>query len=138
MVGLVCVSRAADPRGRVDTRKLAGVQNFVQDEFDRRTKVIQVVNSLLYLSTNDNEGIIFVRTNSTVLVHIGLPNPTNNVNRIYNVSTMGASTAVLTNWYQTGTFTSNNTMVTYSSYFVNSNKTAHAFSTGTNWIVRDN
>jgi hypothetical protein len=128
---------AADSRGRVDTRVLSGVKNYVQDEFQRNTTPVFVVNSLLYISTNLTDGIIFVKTNATVLVHIGLPNPTNNVGRKYEVTTMGASTAILTNWYTTSLFTSNNTMASQTAYFINSNKTALAYSTGTNWLVRD-
>lgn len=121
----------------IETRRVAGVQNHIQDEFTRRSTPVFVLNSLLYLSTNTTDGVIFVRSNATVLVHIGLPNPTNNTGRKYEVTTMGASTAILTNWYVTGTFTSNNGMATLSAYLIASNKTAVAYSTGTNWVVRD-
>lgn len=122
---------------KTELTKLKGVQNYVQAEFTRDTTPVFVLNSLLYLSTNQTDGIIFVRTNATVLVHVGLPNPTNNVGRKYEVTTQGASTAVLTNWYTSSLFTSNNTMGHHTSYFINSNKTALAYSTGTNWLVRD-
>lgn len=135
--GLALAVLAADPRGRVDTRFLAGVKNFVQDEVDRNIKPVQVVNSLAYTITNSTDGIIFVRTNATVLVHIGLPNPTNNYGRKIEVTTMGASTAILTNVNQVGTITSNNSMATLTGYLIGSNKTAIAYSTGTNWIARD-
>jgi hypothetical protein len=120
----------------IETRRVAGVQNYIQDEFTRRSTPVFVLNSLLYLSTNATDGMIFVRSNATVLVHIGLPNPTNNTGRKYEVTTMGAATAVLTNWYVTGTFTSNNSMAEVTGYFIASNKTAVAYSTGTNWLVR--
>lgn len=137
VVGVVLTVLAADPRGRVDTRLLAGTKNFVQDEFERDSKVVFVLNSLAYTITNLTDGILFVRTNATVLVHIGLPNPTNNPNRKIEVTTMGASTAILTNVNHTGTITSNNSMATLSGYLIGSNKTAIAYSTGTNWVARD-
>jgi hypothetical protein len=116
--------------------RLKGVQNQVQAEFNRLSAPKIVLNSLLYLSTNNYDGIILVKTNATVLVHIGLPNPTNNLGRKYEITTMGASTAVLTNHYVTGTFTEINTMAEANSLTIASNKTAIAYSTGTNYVVR--
>lgn len=136
-VGVVLAVLAADPRGRVETRLLAGTKNFVQDEFERDTKVVWVLNSLAYTITNLTDGVLFVRTNATVLVHIGLPNPTNNPNRRVLVTTMGASTAILTNVNHTGTITSNNSMATLTGYLIASNRTVMAYSTGTNWVARD-
>ena len=140
VVGVVLVVLAADPRGRVDQRVLAGVRNFVQDEFERGAKPVFLVNGLLSFNvTNANEGIIFVETNLTALVHIGLPNPTNNPGRKFEVHTMDACTVVLTNMTHTGSFTSNNTGfgITHTGYWIQSNKTATAYSTGSNYIVRD-
>jgi hypothetical protein len=119
-----------------ESRRVAGLKNYAQDEFTRANTPVWVVNSLLYLSTNSTDGVILVKTNATVLVHIGLPDPTNNVGRKYQVTTMGASTAVLTNHYVTGTFTEVNTMAEATSLTIASNKTAIAWSTGTNYVVR--
>jgi len=130
------ISMAADASGRVDTRVLAGVKNNVQDEFTRRTTPVWVLNSLYYNATNKSDGLIFVRTNATVLVHIGLPNPTNNVGRIFSITTCGASTATISNGVASGDFTDLLTLTNASVYFVASNKTATAYSTGTNWAVR--
>jgi hypothetical protein len=142
MVGLVSAQSVppVPPPGKPTTTeeyRLKGVQNQLQAEFNRLSAPKIVLNSLLYLSTNNYDGIILVKTNATVLVHIGLPNPTNNLGRKYEVTTMGASTAVLTNWYVTGSFTDMFTLTnTATSYFIESNKTATAYSTGTNWAVR--
>ncbi len=134
--GIVLVALAADPRGRVDTRMLAGVQNFVQDEMDRTRKPVIVAGLLYYSAVNPTDGVIFCRSNSTVLVHVGLPNPTNNYGRRYEVSTLGACTAVLSNSTVVGDFTDMFTLTNASVYAVASNKTAVAYSTGTNWAVR--
>lgn len=134
LVGTVLTS--AQPSGRVDTRKLVGVKNYVQDEFTRDSQIVWVRNSLYYNVTNQAEGLIMVRTNATVLVHIGLPNPTNNLNRTFRITTMGASTATLSNSAAVGTFTDAFTMTNASVYFIASNKTAVAYSTGSNYLVR--
>jgi hypothetical protein len=143
LVGLLCLTGIAfgqEYQSRQpypdESRRVAGLKNYAQDEFTRANTPVWVVNSLLYLSTNSTDGVIFVKTNATVLVHIGLPNPTNNLGRKYSVTTMGASTAVLTNHYVTGTFTEINTMAVANSLTIASNKTAIAYSTGTNYVVR--
>lgn len=119
-----------------EQRKISGATSFVQDELLRSTTPRFVLNSLFYAATNYYDGIILVRTNATVLVHIGLPNPTNNASRKYQITTLGASTATLSNHTAVGDFTDMFTMTNASVYFIGSNKTAVAYSTGTNWIVR--
>lgn len=128
--------KSRQPTPDESRRGAAGLVHYAQDVITRDHTPVFVANSLLYLSTNATDGIIFVKTNATVLVHIGLPNPTNNLGRKYEITTMGASTAVLTNWYVTGTFTEINTMAIASSLTIASNKTAIAYSTGTNYVVR--
>lgn len=142
LIALLCLivaipSMAADPRGRVDTRKLAGQVNFTQDEFDRLTRPVILTTGLLsYNITNANEGVIIVAaTNITALVHIGLPNPTNNYGRRFEVVGSGPVSVVLTNTTFTGTFTSNLNVMT--SYLASSNRTIRAWSTGTNYICKD-
>jgi hypothetical protein len=137
LLALAVTVTAADPRGRVDTRKLAGAVNYTQDEFDRQTKPVILTTGLFsYNITNDNEGLIFVAaTNITGLVHIGLPNPTNNLNRRFHVIGTGPLSVVLTNTTFTGTFSSN--LVVHASYLVSSNRSILAFSTGTNYICKD-
>jgi hypothetical protein len=139
VVGVVLAVMAADPRGRVDTRLLAGTKNFVQDEMDRENVPrFLTTGTTTYNITNQAWGVIVVVTNATSLTHIGLPNPTNNYGRRFFVTPNGAATLVLTNMSQTGSFTSNNAPSgVHASYFVQSNKTALAFSTGTNYYVRD-
>ena len=122
---------------RADIRNLDGVRNKLFFEMERDHNPVQVVNSLAYTITNNVDGIVLVRTNATVLVVIGLPNPTNNLSRKFEVSTLGASTAILTNTTYAGSFTDMFTMTNAASgYFIASNKTAIAYSTGTNYVVR--
>lgn len=124
-----------DP-SRTELRKLKGIQNNVQEEFIRATVPITVLNSLAYTVTNFTDGIILVRTNSTVLVHIALPNPTNTTGRRFEIHTLGASTAILTNTTFAGTYTEMFTMATAATYAIASNKTAVVYSTGSNYVCR--
>lgn len=119
-----------------ESRRMAGMQTYVMDEVLRDNTPKFVVNSLFYDATNYDDGVILIKTNATVLVHIGLPNPTNTLNRVFRISTMGASTAVLSNSTAVGTFTEMFTMAVSSTYSVASNKTATVYSTGTNWVAR--
>jgi len=135
-IGIILVAMAADPRGRADIRMLSGAKNFVQDEMDREKKPVFVLNSLYYNAINTSDGVILVRSNATVIVHIGLPNPTNNVGRKYQITTMGASTAILSNSTAVGDFTEMTTMANSATYSIASNKTAIVYSTGTNWVAR--
>lgn len=129
--------KAGDASGRVDTRVLSGQVNFTADEFTRLVRPVNVLNALAYTVTNKSDGLILIRTNATVLVVIGLPNPTNNIGRRFEVHTMGASTAILTNTTYAGSFTDMFTMTNAASgYGFASNKTAIAYSTGTNYVVR--
>lgn len=133
----VFYSEAADASGRVDTRVLEGQKNKTQDMFTRQTEPVFSVNSLLYIVTNKSDGVIFLKTNATVLQVVGLPNPTNNIGRRFEITTLGAGTARLTNYTYAGTFfdmlTMSNSAV---GFFMESNKTAVVYSTGTNYYVR--
>jgi hypothetical protein len=141
LVGLLCLTGIAfgqEYKSRQpypdESRRVAGLKNYAQDEFSRANTPLVLNVGLLYLSTNSTDGIIIVKTND-VLVHIGLPNPTNNIGRKFQVQTMSTARVVLTNWYAVSTFTSNATMAEHTSYWINSNKTVMAFSSGTNWIT---
>jgi hypothetical protein len=141
LVGLLCLTGIAfgqEYQSRQpypdESRRVAGLKNYAQDEFSRANTPLVLNVGLLYLSTNSTDGIIIVKTND-VLVHIGLPNPTNNIGRKFQVQTMSTARVVLTNWYAVSTFTSNATMAEHTSYWINSNKTVMAFSSGTNWIT---
>jgi hypothetical protein len=115
--------------------RVAGVSSYIQDEYLRRTTPRFVVNSLSYDATNYYDGVVFIRTNAAVLVHIALPNPTNNTGRRFEVVTGGTSTAVLTNRQVNSLFRSTDGETNNAWLFVASNKTAVAYSTGTNWTV---
>ena len=134
-----CVAAFAQPApvpsARADVRKLDRVRYNLGDEMERNNRPITVLNSLYYYSSNQTDGVIFVRTNATVLVHIALPNPTNNIARRYQIITMGASTAILSNGAVVGTFFDANSMTNGGWLFVASNKTAVVYSTGTNWTA---
>ena len=130
---------AQEYKSRVTTpteeRKLAGTTSWVQDEYFR-TKSARWATGLYYAATNYYDGIVLVRSNATVLVHIGLPNPTNNPYRVFEISTLDACTATLSNANGAGSFTDMFTLTNASVYFIASNKTATAYSTGSNCIVR--
>lgn len=62
-----------------------------------------------------------------------LPNPTNNLGRVYEFTAFGNVTIKLTN-NPVGSFTSI-TNVTASTYTIPTNASARVYSTGTNWLV---
>jgi hypothetical protein len=113
--------------------RIAGVTKYIQDQYLQSTTPRFVVNSLSYDATNYYDGVIFLRTNTTVLVHVALPNPTNNTGRRYEVFTGGACTAVLTNRQTSSLFRSAEGETNAAWLFIPSNKVAVVYSTGTNW-----
>ena len=131
---------AQEYKSRVQTpseeRYIAGTVTYVQDELLRNVKPRFVNGLLFYAATNYYDGVVLCRSNATVLVHVGLPNPTNHPNRKYEVTTLDACTATLSNHHAVGTFTDMLTLTNSTVYFIASNKTAVAYSTGSNWIVR--
>lgn len=130
---------AQEYRSRLPTaaeqRRVAGLKNFAQAEFERANRPYFIDGWLYQSLTNDYDGIVYVRSNATVLVHVVLPNPTNNLYRTFEITTMDACTARLSN-VVTGTFTDALKLTNGNNYFVASNKTVVVRSTGTNWIVR--
>ena len=118
-----------------EQNRIAGVTSYIQDEYLRRTTPRWVTTSLSYDATNWYDGVILVRTNGDVLVHVALPNPTNNTGRRYEVSTGLFPRAVLTNRQASGAtaFRSMDGETNNSWLFIPSNKTAVVYSTGTNW-----
>lgn len=125
---------AADPRGRVDTRLMAGQRNYSQDEFDRNTKPFVITPGVLYFNvTNQAHGIICGRSNATVAVHIVLPNPTNNVGRKFVLIPLGACTITASNAV-VGTIRDAATDALATTFSVASNRVGVVYSTGTNYI----
>lgn len=118
-----------------ESQRIAGFSGWSQEELHRRTVPRFAVNTLTYGATNWYDGVLFVRTNATVLVVVELPNPTNHPSRRFEVVTSGASTVRLTNALGAPFHDAN--MMTNSAVgqFVQSNRTAVAYSTGTNWTV---
>lgn len=127
--------KARQPTPTETRRAAAGLANYGQDVFTRDHTPVWVVNALAYTVTNSTDGVILCKTNATVIVRVGLPNPTNNIGRVFRVGTMGACTAVLTNTTFVGSFTAANTMAEANQLLISSNKLAMAFSTGTNYVV---
>ena len=117
-----------------ETRRIAGLANYAQDEFTR-ANTPRWTAGRLYYDTIATDGVIFANSNATVLVHIGLPNPTNNIGRKFTITTVDACTAILSNSACVGTFSllTNYTMV--STFTIASNRTTTAWSTGTNWAI---
>lgn len=120
--------------------RIAGITSYVQDELlrSKTPKFIDMVTSSNYLATAYNDGLLFVRSYNTAAVCvITLPNPTNNINRRFELVPVKTASLLLTN----GSFGANgfqiadiNTVTWTNSLAVASNKTAFVFSTGTNWI----
>lgn len=121
-----------------EVARIAGITSYAQDELLRsktpRYFQVTAINQSYY-ATNWYDGVLVVRsataTNWTVFVH--LPNPTNNINRRFEVIAVSAINPVLTNTSGFGIVNAN-TGTSASALAVNSNKTAIVFSTGTNWI----
>ncbi len=118
-----------------ESQRIAGFTGWTQDELLRRTTPRFAVNTLTYDASNYYDGVVIIRTNATVLCVVTLPNPTNYINRRYEVVTSGASTARLTNALGAPFHDVNSMTNSGVGLFVQSNKTAIAFSTGTNWTV---
>ncbi len=136
LFGVVSSLVAGDASGRVDNRVLAGQVRLTADEFTRLTTPVFVQN-LAYTVTNKSDGIILCVTNITAVVVIGLPNPTNNPGRRFEVHAVGACTPNLTNTTYAGSFTDLFTGTNATAgYAFASNKTAIVYSTGTNYVVR--
>lgn len=141
IIGLaVCLAADAQtyksrPPTPQEQRKLAGITEYVQDVFYRDHIPTFITPGVLYYPvTNAYEGTIFAFTNLNTSVHIALPNPTNNIGRKFTLNPLGACTLVLSN-IVSGTITSGETMAVATTYSVASNRTAVAYSTGTNYIA---
>lgn len=121
-----------------EQNRIAGVTSYIQDELlrSKTPRYFDATNiSQLYYATNWYDGVIVARstpvTNWTTF--IVLPNPTNNINRRFEIIAIGAINPVLTNTSGFGIVNAN-TGVSASNLAVNSNKIAVVYSTGTNWI----
>lgn len=142
IVFLAGVTSGQEYKSRLPTpteqARIAGITSYVQDELLRsktpRYFEVTAINQSYY-ATNWYDGVLAVRsstaTNWTVFVH--LPNPTNNINRRFEVIAVNAINPVLTNTSGFGIVNANSG-TSASALAVNSNKTAIVYSTGTNWI----
>lgn len=136
---------AQQRQGRVDTRKLTGVANNIQDEFDRDNRIVTLEATLqpVFIITNIWEGQYLVApTNpaTSAAFTIALPNPTNNIGRSFRFITGGNSQYVLSNAFGMGGGNGFRDATTYGVsnvvWKVNSNTVAILYSTGTNYIVK--
>jgi hypothetical protein len=121
-----------------EQNRIAGVTSYIQDELlrSKTPRYFDATNiSQFYYATNWYDGVIVARstpvTNWTTFVF--LPNPTNNINRRFEIIAIGAVNPVLTNTSGFGIVNAN-TGTSASNLAVNSNKIAVVYSTGTNWI----
>lgn len=131
----------------IETRRVAGVQNYIQDEFQRANKPVVLETNLqpvfTITSTNIYEGLYFVAPTNAALsaaFTVSLPNPTNHINRVFRFITCGNSQIVLSNNWGTGSANGFRELVSYGVsnvvWLVTSNKLATCYSTGTNYLVR--
>lgn len=119
--------------------RIAGITSYVQDELlrSKTPKFIDMVTSSNYSATAYNDGLLFVRSyNTAALCRITLPNPTNNINRRFEIVPVKHASLSLTNGFGANGFqiADINSFAWTNSLAVASNKTVFVFSTGTNWI----
>jgi len=118
-----------------ERRRVAGVSQYVEDVFKRDHVPVWVNGGpLFYNVTNSTDGLLFVVTNRTVIVHIVLPNPTNNIGRKFEIIPVGACTLILSN-LQGCTFTGLPGQTVATTWAVESNNVALVWSTGTNYAA---
>lgn len=135
-----CFAQLTTPaRGRVDERKLVGVINNVQDEFTRHELPIILLTNTVnpILITNIWEGQYFITATNPGMadVTIGLPNPTNNYPRRFTFMGLGNAQFFLSNG-NGGQLKIVSSNVVSPTVLIASNRSAVAWSTGTNWFVQ--
>lgn len=124
-----------------EQNRIAGVTSYIQDELLRsktiRALVVPMVLSNYVLNAYNDGVVFFIAGSNTVVGRATLPNPTNNLNRRYEL-TLGTniSSFVVTNNTGANGFQFWNVLTTAStnSFTIPSNGVAYFYSTGTNWI----
>ena len=133
----------------IETRRVAGVQNYIQDEFYRNNTIVVIETNQAPVYTIGASqvlhGVYAVAPTNAALsaaFTIALPNPTNNLNRKFTFITPDGCHIVLSNNWGTGSANGFRDLKTFGVsnivWLVTSNKITTCYSTGTNYLVKSN
>jgi hypothetical protein len=127
--------------------KVAGVQNYIQDEFQRLNTIVVIETNQAPVYTIGASQVLHgvyavAPTNAglSAAFTISLPNPTNNPNRKFTFITPDGCHIVLSNHWGTGSTHGFRDLKTFGVsnivWLVTSNKVTICYSTGTNYLVK--
>ena len=132
-------------KGRAPTaaeqRRLAGVSEYVQDVFFRDHVPVYLGTNAAspYSITNLYDGTFFIAPTNAELAAkwMSLPNPTNNIGRVFRFIPTGNCQFLLSNSFNGITAINSNTLATTLGvlYLCPSNQISVVYSTGTNYAV---